>query len=366
MVKKLLSKLGSLSNHSKSSNHSRGSSSNKSNKKDKGGSKHRTSSHHSRSSFDDDIHSIDEDAEFAGPSKDFDVTDDDDESNNAPKKPASVVAIVPPPPPFVEIHKFDPETIDEGEDAPLKWYCAPDCWTEQSKGSSRKLNEKEGQGGWWDCMQNELTMGAPAVKDFWRKTYYQPLMVKDDGPFLYTSVPMEEFPCTVETSFTMTPKCQFDQAGIMIRMDHEHWIKTGLEYVDGEPRLSCVTTNSFSDWSTQPWSMTESNPAECTLRIRVSLFPQHGGSFVVEACPYVEDQAEKDKKWTFVRICHLHRDLKQDLLNDAPEVKDAYQGIAAHPECVLAGVFAACPVDQQSSNVIFHEISIRKGSSFVH
>lgn len=31
----------------------------------------------------------------------------------------------------------------------------------------------------------------------------------------------------VETSFTLDPKKQFDQAGIVIRIDSEHWIKTG-------------------------------------------------------------------------------------------------------------------------------------------
>eukprot|EP01052_Picozoa_sp_SAG31_P026794 SAG31_NODE_2455_length_5664_cov_1.921294_4_plen_46_part_00 len=31
----------------------------------------------------------------------------------------------------------------------------------------------------------------------------------------------------VETSFKLNPKKQFDQAGICIRLDHEHWIKTG-------------------------------------------------------------------------------------------------------------------------------------------
>jgi regulation of enolase protein 1 (concanavalin A-like superfamily) len=59
-----------------------------------------------------------------------------------------------------------------------------------------------------------------------------------------------------------------------VRIDSEHWLKTGIEVVDGIPRLSCVVTNGFSDWSTQSW-------IGLTLRIRVT---QTGdGSYVVEA-----------------------------------------------------------------------------------
>jgi len=57
---------------------------------------------------------------------------------------------------------------------------------------------------------------------------------------------------------------QFDQAGICIRLDSEHWLKTGIEVVDEKPRLSCVVTNGYSDWSTQSWP-------ESRLRIRVTI-----------------------------------------------------------------------------------------------
>ena len=108
----------------------------------------------------------------------------------------------------------------------------------------------------------------PAVrvwqKVFWRKTYYEPLLVKDDGSVYYSLIRQNDLPVTIETSFTLTPKAQFDQAGIMIRLDPEHWIKTGIEVVDEKPRLSCVVTNSFSDWSTQHWS-------EPQVKIRVHI-----------------------------------------------------------------------------------------------
>ena len=66
----------------------------------------------------------------------------------------------------------------------------------------------------------------------------------------------------VETSFTLDPRRQFDQAGLVVRLDSEHWVKTGIEVVDGVPRLSCVVCNVYADWSTQVW-------AEPALRLRV-------------------------------------------------------------------------------------------------
>ena len=68
---------------------------------------------------------------------------------------------------------------------------------------------------------------------------------------------------TLETSFLLTPINQFDQAGLVIHYSADCWVKTGLEYVDGKCRLSCVVTNGgYSDWSTQPWPSFE-------LRIRI-------------------------------------------------------------------------------------------------
>ena len=44
---------------------------------------------------------------------------------------------------------------------------------------------------------------------------------------------------------------QYDQAGLMLRVDAAHWIKAGLE-LDGRLWLSVVVTNGVSDWSQQP------------------------------------------------------------------------------------------------------------------
>ena len=41
---------------------------------------------------------------------------------------------------------------------------------------------------------------------------------------------------------------QYDQAGIMLRADEQTWLKTGLEFFEGRPRLSTVLTMGCSSW----------------------------------------------------------------------------------------------------------------------
>ena len=138
---------------------------------------------------------------------------------------------------------------------------------------------------------NGLLIEMDAKKDFWRKTYYKPLLVKNDGHVMYKSFPVD---CNVlaETRFSLEAVNQFDQAGIIIYFDAEHWIKTGIEYVDGKHKLSCVVTNSYSDWSTQ------SHPAG-DLSIRLYKLGQDA---VVEA-------KQAGEAWNFIRICHMGTDV---------------------------------------------------------
>jgi regulation of enolase protein 1 (concanavalin A-like superfamily) len=231
----------------------------------------------------------------------------------------------------------------------LLWFCPPGSWSTKDDGL------EESQRGWWKLSKedSELCLAPPAKRDFWRKTYYEPLLVKDDAPFLYRSVCLKDLPITIETGFSISSKSQFDQAGILVRLDHEHWLKTGIEVVDGIPRLSCVVTNSFSDWSTQSFPKAE-------IAIRVHVLPQQGGSLVVEAAPLGSDE------WTFIRIAHLNRGMKHDLFDNDPQVKQSFRGEIARDDSIMVGIFGACPVDQAGMVVTFHNFSIVQGSSFVH
>jgi hypothetical protein len=42
-------------------------------------------------------------------------------------------------------------------------------------------------------------------------------------------------------------------------IDSEHWIKCGIEFCDGQYRLSVVVCNVFRDWSTQIWPSSEAS-----------------------------------------------------------------------------------------------------------
>ncbi len=59
----------------------------------------------------------------------------------------------------------------------------------------------------------------------------------------------------------------YDQAGLMIRLDDETWLKAGVEYNDGAPMLGSVLTIGKSDWATGPFN---GDPTDFHLRATVS------------------------------------------------------------------------------------------------
>jgi regulation of enolase protein 1 (concanavalin A-like superfamily) len=341
-------------------------------------------------------------------------------------------------------------TIQGGAKSPsigrLQWYCAPDSWGNAGSGTDTtgsKTRRKVADGRWHvtdlpssssfsgDVASSrtrtttQLTIYPPAKKDFWRKTYYKPMLVKDDGPFLFYALPMtrsnkadavennsssssgEEEYCyyTIETSFRLTAVCQFDQAGLMIRLDARHWLKTGIEVVDGKARLSCVVTNIYSDWSTQPWPCIKTTTTtttattntstdcseeytlntenvvvdavrvECQIRIHC-----RGTSFVVEAKhPPTAESGQKEEEddeqtWEFLRIAHLSTNMirrgstatssagEDD--DDSPD--DGFLGPAPDPGAMWVGVFACCPEDQRGGHATFTHFQVQSGSTFDH
>ncbi len=102
------------------------------------------------------------------------------------------------------------------------------------------FNEPEG----WSIEKDVLTMDVTPQSDYWRISHYG--FTVDDAPFLYT-VRGGEFEVKVKISGDY--KVRFDQAGLMIRIDKENYIKTGIEFVDGKYNLSTVVTHKTSDWS---------------------------------------------------------------------------------------------------------------------
>lgn len=93
-----------------------------------------------------------------------------------------------------------------------------------------------------------LVVEAAEGSDFWRTTHYG--FVHDDGHALLAPWPTD---AAVEVSFdTSTFTELYDQAGLMLQLDAENWVKAGVELSDGIPHLGAVVTNRMSDWSLAP------------------------------------------------------------------------------------------------------------------
>jgi len=308
------------------------------------------------------------------------------------------------------------DDADDLEAYPLRWYCAPDSWSSSSTTATAAFSDnnkkREGTGGSWFVSSSSskttsvtttataLTIVPPAKKDYWRKTYYEPLLVKDDGPFLYADLPETEEDAadgggivgsgryryyTVEAKFVLYADRQFDQAGIMVRRDSRRWIKAGIEVVDGQPRMSCVVTNDYSDWSTQPWSnyeVIESLPTKegdddgkTTASVRVEAEIRvhcRGTSFVVEARNAADEENGGEAKWEFIRIAHMGNSdaTERKFAGDethAPPSSSASPRYKSDSAVLRAGVFACCPEDQrEKGKAVFTRFQIRNGSQFDH
>jgi regulation of enolase protein 1 (concanavalin A-like superfamily) len=97
----------------------------------------------------------------------------------------------------------------------------------------------------WAHVGGELSVDVEPETDFWRTTHYG--FIRDSGHFAFETLEDE-----VALRFRGDFAAQYDQAGLMLRVDAEHWIKAGIELADGRAWLSVVVTNGVSDWSRQP------------------------------------------------------------------------------------------------------------------
>lgn len=180
-----------------------------------------------------------------------------------------------------------------------------------------------------------------AQKDFWSRTFYEPLLIKSDASGLLYTVG-NDTEATVKIDFELNPQSQFDQAGLLIHLDDDHWVKCGIEFCDGHVQLSVVVCNVFSDWSVQPWSNTGA-------RLKVHKVRQ-SNSIVIEAAEPGSDT------YRFVRIAHLSTTATNSLV---PQTRTA----PAPPSSFLyeqwkIGPFAACPSAQRGCHATFSNVSV--------
>jgi hypothetical protein len=132
----------------------------------------------------------------------------------------------------------------------------------------------------------DLLVEARESSDFWRVTSYG--FVHDDGHALLRPFPDGS---AVEVAFTLDFDQQFDQAGVLVRSDDEHWVKAGVEVSDGVSQLGAVVTHARSDWSVAPvpaWSGRD-------VTVRAS---RTGDALTVRA-------RADDDSWQLVRVAPL-------------------------------------------------------------
>ena len=136
--------------------------------------------------------------------------------------------------------------------------------------------------------ENGLNLITKANTDFWQTTHYG--FQRDNGHCLLTNV-RGDFSLHTRTHFS--PIWQYDQCGLMVRLDHGNWIKCSVEFeTQGLSRLGSVVTNGgYSDWSTQD---IDSSVASASYRI-----VKRGKDFQI-------DHSLDGLHWHQMRIAHLH------------------------------------------------------------
>ena len=144
--------------------------------------------------------------------------------------------------------------------------------------------------------RSALVLRTDAPTDFWQKTHYG--FVADNGHFLAAEIAGD---FVLSTRVRFTPVHQYDQAGLMVRVSPECWLKTSVEFEpDGPARLGAVVTNAgYSDWSTQDFPGPEN-----ALSLRIA---RVGADFTVSfALPDpTAAAASSPGAWTQIRLAHL-------------------------------------------------------------
>jgi uncharacterized protein len=139
----------------------------------------------------------------------------------------------------------------------------------------------------WEITAQSVKITTEPNTDLWQRTYYgfrhdnvPALLIESDNNFTFT------------VRVTFEYRARFDQCGLIIYRDSEHWFKASIEYENEDiSRLGSVVTNyGYSDWSTTDIATTTA------MWYRLS---RRGPDFLIES-------SEDGIAFKQMRIFHLH------------------------------------------------------------
>jgi regulation of enolase protein 1 (concanavalin A-like superfamily) len=140
----------------------------------------------------------------------------------------------------------------------------------------------------WGEQEGHLTVTTGPEGDYWRVTHYG--FVHDNGHFRYQKLEGE---FTVTLAFEADFAGLYDQAGLMLRIDENHWIKAGIEFFEERFHFSVVVTHGHSDWSIRDW------PASPRVWVRAT---RRGDAVSIEA-------SADGETFTMLRLAYLEPDV---------------------------------------------------------
>jgi uncharacterized protein len=119
-----------------------------------------------------------------------------------------------------------------------------EVWKNPLKGWYNKPDKKVVSKG------SKIIMRVPERSDCWRKTRQGILhRTINNAPFHWQKV-TGDFQAIVKISGGFSK--DYDKAGIMVRLDEEHWILTGMEYCNERVNHATSVAMDHSDWSIAP------------------------------------------------------------------------------------------------------------------
>ncbi|TEB29852.1 hypothetical protein FA13DRAFT_1689506 [Coprinellus micaceus] len=115
-----------------------------------------------------------------------------------------------------------------------------------------------------------FSLSAPPGTDIWRKPPAHDAFNAATHPASLPQYPLESFQ-RARVTFELPPGeelRQYDQAGLLLHFtkpglaaNQTKWLKTGIEWYQGKPYISTVSTDAYSDWSIVPIPEFTSNEA---------------------------------------------------------------------------------------------------------